>query len=162
MTVDPQGILYVTSGTAIRKGQLATAPIITTQPPSLSVTAGTSAVISVSAAGLPDPTFQWCLNGNVIRGANSRSLAIANVQSADAGDYTVVVTNPLGSVTSNKATLTVAAAPIPSAPAPANAGGGGAIEGWFLLAMFLLGAVRWRCGRRLAFVDRGSTAAPCG
>lgn len=147
MTVDPQGILYVTSGTAIRKGQLATAPIITTQPPSLSVTAGTSAVISVSAAGLPDPTFQWCLNGNVIRGANSRSLAIANVQSADAGDYTVVVTNSFGSVISDTATLTVTSAPGQRLSTAPSGGAGGAISQWFVLALLVLAALRPVTGR---------------
>ena len=157
VAVDAQGNLYVPSGTTVRKGLLATTPVITTQPLSLSATVGTSAIITVSAAGVPDPTFQWCLNGNAIRGANSRSLAIASVQAADAGDYTVVVTNPLGSVTSTKATLTVAAAPIPPAPAPASGGGGGAIEEWFLLALSLLGAARWLCGRRL--VETGCWSA---
>jgi hypothetical protein len=108
-----------------------------------------SATIAVAAAGAPDPTYQWHHNGRAIGGANARSLTIASAQTADAGDYTVAVTNPLGSVTSDKATLTVAAAPIPSAPAPASAAGGGAIGGWFTLGLLALAASRLMAGRHL-------------
>ncbi|HUL54687.1 MAG TPA: immunoglobulin domain-containing protein, partial [Opitutaceae bacterium] len=157
VAVDAAGNLYVTSGTTIRRGRLAGPPVINVQPQGMSVVAGASAMMAVTAAGAPEPTYQWYRNGHTLGGATGNTLTIASAQAADAGDYTVVVTNSLGSVTSTKATLTVAAAPIPPAPAPASGGGGGAIEEWFLLALSLLGAARWLCGRRL--VETGCWSA---
>jgi hypothetical protein len=85
----------------------AVAPTITTQPTSQSVTAGTSATFSVSASGTAPLTYQWSKNGSPVSGATSATLNLSNVQSADAGSYTVVVTNSAGSATSSAATLTV-------------------------------------------------------
>lgn len=85
----------------------ATAPIITTQPQSQTVGAGSNVILSVTAGGTPVPTFQWFRNGTAIAGATTASLALNNVQPADAGNYTVTVSNSAGSVTSNTATLTV-------------------------------------------------------
>jgi len=141
VTVDPQGNLYVTSGTTIRKGQLATTPIITAQPSSLAVAAGTTATLAVTAAAVPEPTYQWQHNGAAINGATSRSLTIAGAQAADAGSYTVIVTNPLGSATSTAATLTVTAAAPPPPASPAT-GGGGSITAWFVVALLALGGAR--------------------
>lgn len=65
-------------------------------------------------------------------------LDLGSVQSAEAGDYTVTVSNPSGSVTSATATLTVNAAP--TNPGSGGGGGGGALSGWFagLLAAALM------------------------
>jgi hypothetical protein len=94
-----------------------TAPTITTQPTSQSVTAGASVTFSVSASGNPTPTYQWQKGGANIAGATSSALSLSNVQSADAGSYTAVATNSAGSVSSSAATLTVTAAP-PANTAP--------------------------------------------
>ena len=51
-------------------------------------------------------------NGGRISGATSNVLTITNVQPADAGNYTLVVSNPAGAVTSVVATLTVTASPV--------------------------------------------------
>jgi hypothetical protein len=90
-------------------GAAATAPAITTQPASQSVTAGTAVTLSVTATGSPAPTYQWRKNGADITGATFSSLAFASAQSSDSAAYTVVVTNSAGSVTSSSATLTVLA-----------------------------------------------------
>ena len=87
----------------------ATAPSISTQPTSRTVTAGSTTTFSVVASGTAPLTYQWKLGGTNISGATSASYTIANVQSANAGSYTVTVTNSVGSVTSNAATLTVSA-----------------------------------------------------
>ena len=87
------------------------APLITTQPADQSTTAGQTATLTATATGNPAPTYQWQKNGTDIPGATSASYTITNAQQTDAGSYTVVVTNSLGSVTSNAATLTVTAAP---------------------------------------------------
>jgi RHS repeat-associated protein len=88
------------------------APAITTQPTSQTATAGTNVSFSVVATGTPAPSYQWKKNGTAIGGAINATLALTNVQSADAGSYTVTATNSAGSVTSNAATLTVNTGPM--------------------------------------------------
>ncbi len=118
IAVDGAGNLYVadTYNYIIRKGQLAppTLPSISTQPVSESVNLGSIATFSVNATGVPLPSYQWQLNGtNVsasaanISGATSPTLTISNTQLADAGNYTVVITNGSGSITSIAAPLAV-------------------------------------------------------
>ncbi|MBI2496797.1 MAG: immunoglobulin domain-containing protein, partial [Opitutae bacterium] len=67
-----------------------TAPSITTQPTSQTVTAGGSASFTVAASGNPAPTYQWQKGGVNIAGATSTTLTLSNVQSGDAGNYTAV------------------------------------------------------------------------
>ncbi|OHE89144.1 MAG: hypothetical protein A3G75_07685 [Verrucomicrobia bacterium RIFCSPLOWO2_12_FULL_64_8] len=82
-------------------------PAITTQPASQTVSVGANVNFSVVATGSPAPTYQWKKGGTNITGATSDTLNLTNVQTSDAGNYTVVVTNVAGSVTSNTAVLTV-------------------------------------------------------
>jgi C1A family cysteine protease len=86
-----------------------TAPSISTQPQSRSVLAGGNASFSVAASGTPPLRYQWRKNGSSIAGATNSSLALTNVQSSDAGTFSVVVSNGSGSATSSNATLTVLA-----------------------------------------------------
>ncbi len=148
LAVDAQDNLYVAdaTGTTIRQGRyLGVVPTITTQPHGLSIASGGSAQFSVVATGIPAPTCQWYFNGSLINGATASTFSFSNARAADAGDYTVVVTNSLGSVTSDKAALTVMASPIATPAAESGGGGGGSIEGWFVLALFALGLTRrWR------------------
>ena len=145
IAIDSAGTLYVADefNHAIRKGQLAGPPVITTQPLSQSVTVGGNVQLSVIASGVPSPTYQWYFNGAPFSGATGANLSFATARTTDAGEYTVVVTNELGNATSNKATLTVSAAPAPS-PTPGSGGssGGGSIEGWLVLALLALGHAR--------------------
>ena len=46
-------------------------------------------------------TYQWRRDGNIIDGATSSKLSLANLQYADAGDYTVEVNNFAGTTTSD-------------------------------------------------------------
>ncbi len=124
-------------------------PAITTQPQSLGVATGASMQFSVTATGTPTPTYQWFFNGASVAGATSNALSMTNVRSTDAGDYTVVATNSLGSATSNKATLTVNSTPPPpttppatTPPASSKGGGGGAPSVWFLSVLAVLGLSR--------------------
>ena len=100
-----------------------TAPAITTQPTARTATAGTSVSFSVAATGDPTPTFQWRRNGTAISGATAATFTISSVTAADAGNYSVVVTNAAGSVTSSAVALTVQPAsstPVISAPPPSR------------------------------------------
>src|SRR5882672_9441099 len=92
------------------KSTSSTAPSITSQPASKTVTAGQSATFSVTATGAA-LSYQWRKNGTPISGATSVSYTTPATATADNGaQFTVVVGNTAGSVTSNAATLTVSAA----------------------------------------------------
>ena len=92
-----------------------TVPGITLQPLGQSVTAGQSATFTVTASGIPAPSFQWQENTGGgwgdITGATTSTLTLTAVTLADDGnEYRCVATNGAGSATSNAATLTVTAA----------------------------------------------------
>src|SRR5262249_44608317 len=82
-------------------------PIIITQPQSLTVNPGQDAAFSVTALGTAPLSYQWQFNSNTIPGATANSFTRTNAQSADAGAYSVVITNSGGSVTSSIATLMI-------------------------------------------------------
>jgi hypothetical protein len=87
--------------------EVGTAPTISTQPMSQSVSVGSSATFTVAAAGSANLSYQWNFGGTAIPGATSTSYTISTVQSSNAGSYTCTVTNADGTVTSTAATLTV-------------------------------------------------------
>ncbi|MFN0066090.1 MAG: immunoglobulin domain-containing protein [Limisphaerales bacterium] len=84
-----------------------TLPVITGEPEDETVTAGETAAFTVTATGNPAPNYQWFRQGTNYPGATLPTLAITNAQLADAGDYSVIVANSAGSVTSRVARLTV-------------------------------------------------------
>lgn len=99
----------------------AVAPTITAQPASLTVAAGASASFSVTASGMPAPTYQWQRNGVAIAGATAATYTLATVASSDNGaQFSVVVSNSAGSVTSSIATLTVSSAGPTISAQPSN------------------------------------------
>ena len=83
------------------------APGIVTPPASQTVNAGGNVSFQVAATGTAPLSYQWQFSGSNIAGATSTSLMLNNVQATNAGNYAVVVTNSLGSVTSAVAVLTV-------------------------------------------------------
>jgi hypothetical protein len=93
----------------------AVAPTIATQPVAQSAAPGASATFSVVADGTAPFTYQWRRNGAVLAGATAASLALTDLRLADAGSYSVAITNSVGTTTSGAASLTVA--PPPGAPA---------------------------------------------
>jgi hypothetical protein len=104
---------------------------------------------NVAASGVPDPTYQWYFNGSPFSGATSSTLSFTSARASDAGEYTVTVTNAVGNVTSNKATLTVTAAPTPpSAGGSGSGGGGGAPSPAFIVILAALAGIRLLSGRR--------------
>jgi hypothetical protein len=87
------------------------APIITTQPRSLSLNQGSDAAFSVTARGALPLSYQWVFKGTNIPGATASGFTRVNAQAADSGDYSVVVTNAFGAAVSSNATLTVLVPP---------------------------------------------------
>ena len=87
------------------------APEIETQPESVGVEQGGSASFTVEASGAgltygPGGVALTDSDGE-IEGSTSGTLTVFNAEPGDAGDYTVVVTNSVGSVTSDAASLSI-------------------------------------------------------
>jgi hypothetical protein len=89
------------------------APVVYTQPQSSSSYAHDSIALSAVADGTDPLTYQWKKNGNNIPGATGTSLPFPDLQLADAGNYSLAVTNSLGFTNSSTATLTVLSLPAP-------------------------------------------------
>ncbi|MGH7975433.1 MAG: SBBP repeat-containing protein, partial [Limisphaerales bacterium] len=120
MVTNPAGT--VTSSNAVLT--VVSFPTITMSPTNQTVGLGSAVTFSVTAAGAGTLSYQWQFNGadltdgtntdgSIISGSTSTTLAFKNAQTGDAGGYSVIVTNILGSVTSSpSAVLTVLTAPI--------------------------------------------------
>ena len=91
-------------------------PTIVLQPQSLTVNTGSTATFTISASGKPTPTYQWRFDGTSLTDETSTTLTINDVQDTNTGSYDVVVTNDVGTVTSNIATLSVYFNPVPPVP----------------------------------------------
>lgn len=75
-------------------------PLIAQSPASATVLAGDKVTLSVQAASLSPLTYQWRQGSLPVPNATNASLTFAWITPGDAGDYTVVVSNSSGSVTS--------------------------------------------------------------
>jgi len=104
-------------------------PTIATQPANQSVIEGNAATFSIKVRGSKPMTYQWMVGGANIAGATGASFTTAATVSGDNGAIiTCAVSNSLGSVVSNSATLTVTPLAVPVITAqPANLS---VTEGW--------------------------------
>ena len=82
-------------------------PLIYTQPANRTVVSNASAMFYVESGGLLPKTYQWFLNGTNLTGETAPIFALNHIDSSMAGNYTVLVSNAMGSITSAPATLTV-------------------------------------------------------
>ena len=94
-------------------------PAITLQPQSQVVPAGSYVSFTVAATGTAPLSYQWRFNETNLAGQTTSALALVNVQSNAAGNYSVLVTNLYGSALSSNAMLTVNPPP-PCLPPPAG------------------------------------------
>jgi hypothetical protein len=95
------------------------APIITNQPVSVTNYVNYPVTLSVSAYGSYPLTYTWTQAGvGVVQSGPSNSLTIPNLTSANAGTYTVNVSNGAGSSNSAPAIITVL--PVPTTPPSIN------------------------------------------
>lgn len=83
-----------------------TKAVITSQPQTVAVALGSTAVVSVNASGI-GLTYQWKKNGLPIAGATSSTYVVGNAQPATVGSFSVDVTNSAGTVSSTSAAITV-------------------------------------------------------
>ena len=128
-TSPPSAMLVITTLHDVAEN----APGITANPQSLSVTAGASAVFSVSATGSSPLCHFWMKNAVLVSdsgrvgGSRTSFLTISPVEPADAGNYSVLVTNMAGVTTSAVAVLTINDSPaltVPASPAEIAASDG--------------------------------------
>src|SRR5262249_18050316 len=84
-------------------------PLTTIQiyPQSQTAEAGWSVEFRAVAAGNPVLRYRWFFNGSNNPGGTNRVLQLADIQSPQAGAYTVVASDAFGSVTSPPAVLSV-------------------------------------------------------
>jgi len=81
-------------------------PTIKTNPVSQTALPGNNITFNVAAGGTAPLRYQWWFNQtNSLPSATNSTLTLTNVQLTNAGSYFVVVTNTLGSITSNPALL---------------------------------------------------------
>jgi len=88
-------------------------PVITQQPAPASrfrFTGSTNTLSVIANAALP-ASYSWCLNGTAIPTATAATFQQTNLQTNDSGNYSVVISNAFGVVTSSIVSLTVAPAP---------------------------------------------------
>jgi hypothetical protein len=87
------------------------APTVTAQPGAKNLFIGDSATLTASAVGTRPLAYQWRKDGENMNGRTNATLSLTNVTLADSGEYTLVVRNGFGSVTSAVARVTVSARP---------------------------------------------------
>jgi hypothetical protein len=96
--------LALNLGIAPNLGQ---APAITSQPVSTNGCSGLTVSLSVAATGQDPLYYQWFLGAAPVTGGTNATLTINNLQAANEGSYTVVVSNAVSTITSDAATVTI-------------------------------------------------------
>jgi Immunoglobulin I-set domain len=89
-------------------------PFFISTPTNQVVQRGGTAILRSRAGGSEPLSYQWNKNGSPLINATNATLEIPNVQPSDSGSYTIVVTNPFGSVTNTPVSLNVSFARIAS------------------------------------------------
>jgi len=84
-------------------GSASFAPMILLSPTSQAVESGVTATFSVTAGGSSPLSYQWRFDGADLAGATNSTLTLNNVNSTNTGQYSVVVSNLYGSITSPNA-----------------------------------------------------------
>jgi len=100
------------TGAVISVRVMPAAPVIVSNPATLTLPASSPAQFNVSAIGSQPLAYQWYFNNSPIVGATASQYGLSGIQSSNAGNYQVVVANSLGSATSGVAMLIVT----PTAP----------------------------------------------
>ena len=96
----------------VRLMSLTGPPVIYEQPLNVVTLANSNVVFSVVANGEPNLSYQWRHGLSGILNATNASYSITSARASDAGSYSVVISNRLGTVTSSNAVLIVNTAPV--------------------------------------------------
>jgi hypothetical protein len=95
-------------------------PVILREPRSVTVSSNASTLFTVVAEGLRPLSYQWQFAGTNIPGQTAPMLPLTNIQGNQAGNFTVVVSNSVGVVTSAPAALAVSTNDVHPAISPLN------------------------------------------
>ena len=88
-------------------------PTIEAQPPeTVDLLEGDTLTLSVDVSGPGPYAFVWSKDGEAIEDATVNPLEITGVNNDDEGDYSVVVSNPFGDISSLTASVSVLAKPV--------------------------------------------------
>src|SRR5208283_2123119 len=107
-----------TGGSGGGTGPTNSAPTVTTNPTSQTVTAAGSASFTAAASGTPAPTVQWQVSTDGgatfsnVSGATSATYGFTAAAVQNANEFRAVFTNSAGTATTTAATLTVDSAPV--------------------------------------------------
>jgi len=97
----------------VTSSPLPPAPNIITQPTNQTVYVGSNVTMTVAASGT-GLSYQWRRSNTNLLSATSALYSIPNAQTNHSGNYTVVITNAGGAVTSSVGVLTVLLPPKPT------------------------------------------------
>lgn len=89
------------------------APTITTQPVATNLQVSQSFTLSVAVSGTPPFNYQWLRGSTVVQNGTTQSFTKPNAQTNDTGNYSVIVTNVFGTVTSSSVTVNVTNPAVP-------------------------------------------------
>jgi hypothetical protein len=105
------GLATLTSADArLQIAAAPSAPRWVQTPTELTVLTGGVATFSATASGVPEPTYQWSVNGQPLSGATSATLTVNPVTPVQAGQYSVTASNASGTI-SHSVSLTVLSRP---------------------------------------------------
>ena len=124
---DPGAVLATTLATATNTNEVFRGvdftpdlrPLIASQPAAVSIVTNQSATMTVATESVLPVTYQWQVNGtNAVASANltgttTSTLHFVNAVTSEAGNYTVIVSDQYGSVTSVVANAFISLVPIP-------------------------------------------------
>ena len=85
-------------------------PVITQQPTNQVAPEGSTVTLSVTASSVSPLTYQWYFQGAPVAGANTNQFVVSNLLASSVGNYSVLVANDVGSVTSANANVQVTVA----------------------------------------------------
>jgi hypothetical protein len=88
-------------------------PIILQHPQTTSAAEHESVLFTVAAVGVMPLNYQWFSGGTLLNGSNGPTLMLKDVSAANAGDYSVIISNSTGTTTSLVAHLFVNATALP-------------------------------------------------
>jgi len=101
VTVSNSGGSATSSAAVVVVGPAAP-PTILYQPMAQTINVGTTLSLYVNAQGAPTLSYIWKKNSVTLPSFTGNTVSIANVQQSDEGIYSVVVSNSVGSVSSNQ------------------------------------------------------------
>jgi hypothetical protein len=82
-------------------------PLVLQTPRNLTVSSNASALLTVVAEGYRPLSYQWQFKGTNLAAQTAPMLALTNIDGSQAGNYSVIVANTGGAVTSSPAALAV-------------------------------------------------------